>query len=121
VCEQAHQQMKEELGLDHFEGRSWHGLHHHALMVMVAMAFLQHLRLAEHRRTRPGENAPPRSGSATIAEPARRAGRSHHSDDKATNSPNQVPALPPQTAIARVIPSPAEADSRGGFPDAAAM
>lgn len=27
VCEQAHQQMKEELGLDHFEGRSWKGLH----------------------------------------------------------------------------------------------
>lgn len=23
VCEQAHQQLKEELGLDHFEGRSW--------------------------------------------------------------------------------------------------
>lgn len=23
ICEQAHQQMKEELGLDHFEGRSW--------------------------------------------------------------------------------------------------
>jgi SRSO17 transposase len=68
VCEQAHQQMKEELGLDHFEGRSWHGLHHHALMVMVAMAFLQHLRLAGHRRrTGPGENAPPRSGAAALA------------------------------------------------------
>ncbi len=26
ICEQAHQQLKEELGLDHFEGRSWHGL-----------------------------------------------------------------------------------------------
>ncbi len=25
ICEQAHQQMKEELGLDHFEGRSWTG------------------------------------------------------------------------------------------------
>jgi hypothetical protein len=25
ICEQAHQQMKEELGLDHFEGRSWQG------------------------------------------------------------------------------------------------
>ena len=25
ICEQAHQQLKEELGLDHFEGRSWHG------------------------------------------------------------------------------------------------
>jgi SRSO17 transposase len=76
VCEQAHQQMKEELGLDHFEGRNWHGLHHHALMVMVAMAFLQHLRLAvHHRRTGPGKNAPPRSGAATIAEPTRRARR----------------------------------------------
>src|SRR5262249_21338970 len=32
ICEQAHQQMKEELGLDHFEGRSWQGLHRHALM-----------------------------------------------------------------------------------------
>ncbi|QCO03707.1 hypothetical protein D3867_16940 (plasmid) [Azospirillum argentinense] len=46
VCEQAHQQMKEELGLDHFEGRNWPGLHHHALLVMIALAFLQHLRLA---------------------------------------------------------------------------
>ena len=23
ICQQAHQQLKEELGLDHFEGRSW--------------------------------------------------------------------------------------------------
>jgi SRSO17 transposase len=53
VCEQAHQQMQEDLGLDHFEARSWHGLRHHALMVMIAMAFLKHLRLAEHHRTRP--------------------------------------------------------------------
>jgi hypothetical protein len=60
--------MKEELGLDHFEGRSWHGLHHHALMVMIALAFLQHLRLAEHRRrTGPGKNAAPRSGPAVRA------------------------------------------------------
>jgi SRSO17 transposase len=29
--------MKEELGLDHFEGRSWQGLHRHALMTMIAM------------------------------------------------------------------------------------
>jgi SRSO17 transposase len=46
ICEQAHQQLKEELGLDHFEGRSWHGLHRHALMAMIAYAFLQHHRLA---------------------------------------------------------------------------
>jgi hypothetical protein len=68
--------MKEELGLDHFEGRNWHGLHHRALMVMVAMAFLQHLRLAGHRRrTGPGKNAPPRSGATAVAEPARSAHR----------------------------------------------
>jgi SRSO17 transposase len=50
VCEQAHQQMKEELGLDHFEGRSWQGLHRHALMTMIAYAFLQHQRLKQAKR-----------------------------------------------------------------------
>ena len=50
ICEQAHQQLKEELGLDHFEGRSWQGLHRHALMTMVAFAFLQHRRLKTARR-----------------------------------------------------------------------
>lgn len=53
VCEQMHQQMKEELGLDHFEGRSWGGLHHHALMCMLAFAFLQHRRLAERKNRHP--------------------------------------------------------------------
>jgi SRSO17 transposase len=38
--EQGHQQMKEELGLDHFEGRSWRGFHHHAAMVILAYGFL---------------------------------------------------------------------------------
>jgi len=50
VCEQAHQQMKEELGLDHFEGRSWQGLHRHALMTMIAYAFPQHHRLQMAKR-----------------------------------------------------------------------
>ena len=38
--EQGCQQMKEELGLDHFEGRSWRGFHHHAALVMLAFGFL---------------------------------------------------------------------------------
>jgi SRSO17 transposase len=50
ICEQAHQQLKEELGLDHFEGRSWTGLHRHALMTMIAYAFLQTRRLAQAGR-----------------------------------------------------------------------
>ena len=73
VCEQAHQQMKEELGLDHFEGRSWTGLHRHALMTCIAYAYLQHLRLSAHRRTERGKNDGPLAGSAAVTQPARRA------------------------------------------------
>jgi hypothetical protein len=75
ICEQAHQQLKQELGLGHFEGRSWTGLHRHALMACIACAYLQHLRLAEHRRMSRGENADPHAGSATLAKPARRQAR----------------------------------------------
>ncbi len=28
------------MGLDHFEGRSWRGFHHHAAMVLLAYGFL---------------------------------------------------------------------------------
>src|SRR5580692_12519647 len=45
-CEQMHQQAKEELGLDHFEGRSWFGLHHHTVLTMIAFGFLLHVRLS---------------------------------------------------------------------------
>jgi SRSO17 transposase len=48
-CEQMHQQAKEELGLDHFEGRSWFGLHHHAVLTMIAFVFLLYVRLLENK------------------------------------------------------------------------
>ena len=57
ICEQAHQQLKEELGLDHFEGRSWPGLHRHSLMTMVAYAFLQYRRLKTARREKKNQRA----------------------------------------------------------------
>ena len=44
--EQSYQQMKEELGLDHFEGRSWRGWHHHVTLVLLAYAFLASARRA---------------------------------------------------------------------------
>jgi SRSO17 transposase len=87
VCEQAHQQVKEELGLDHFEGRSWQGLHRHALMTMIAYTFLQHRRLAEAGR----EKKKPRP--TTSAKPARRPSRHHHSH--AAGNTFTVPTLPP--------------------------
>ncbi|MGY4568079.1 SRSO17 transposase [Bradyrhizobium sp. USDA 3256] len=62
ICEQAHQQLKEELGLDHFEGRSWQGLYRHALMTMIAYAFLQHRRLAQAERKK--ESTDPRLSQA---------------------------------------------------------
>jgi SRSO17 transposase len=54
--EQGYQQLKEELGLDHFEGRSWRGFHHHAAMVLLAYGFLllERHRAQEHP-ARPGK------------------------------------------------------------------
>ena len=52
IREQAPQQMKEELGLDHFEGRSWQGLHRHALMTMIAYAKGGKKESTGHRRSR---------------------------------------------------------------------
>jgi SRSO17 transposase len=75
ICEQAHQQLKEELGLDHFEGRSWHGLHRHALMTMIAYAFLQHRRLTKVRREKKNQRAAP---STDVAGRPARHRRSHH-------------------------------------------
>lgn len=46
--EQGYQQLKEELGLDHFEGRSWRGFHHHVAMTLLAYGFLL---LERHRLT----------------------------------------------------------------------
>ena len=77
VCEQAHQQLKQELGLGHFEGRSWTGLHRHALMTCIAFAFLQHLRLAGQSRTGREKNQPSRARPTAAAQPARRATRHH--------------------------------------------
>ena len=52
ACEQPHQQMKQELGLNHYEGRTWLGLHHHCLLTMMAFCFLQTLRLQGKKNSR---------------------------------------------------------------------
>jgi SRSO17 transposase len=38
--ERDYQEMKGELGLDHFEGRTWNGFHHHVALCAAAHAFL---------------------------------------------------------------------------------
>ena len=76
ICEQAHQQLKEELGLDHFEGRSWQGFHRHALMTMIAFAFLQHRRLKKVRREKKNQRTAPSTKLARRPSCHRRAHRS---------------------------------------------
>jgi SRSO17 transposase len=85
VCEQAHQQLKEELGLDHFEGRSWTGLHRHALMTMIAHAFLQSRRLEAAGRKKKS-----RGTAATAEHAGRQAG---HPRPLRTASPQAMPPL----------------------------
>ena len=60
--EQGYQQMKEELGLDHHEGRSWRGLHHHACLVMLAYGFLT----LERRRARRGRSRQGKKGEPEV-------------------------------------------------------
>ena len=59
--EQGYQQMKEELGLNHFEGRSWRGFHHHACLVMLAYGFLalEQLREKKEAPASPGSKSGP--------------------------------------------------------------
>ena len=84
ICEQAHQQLKEELGLDHFEGRSWQGLHRHALMTMIGYAFLQHRRpKTARRREKKNQRA---AASTNFAGRAPSHPRTHRSTTTATMS-----------------------------------
>jgi SRSO17 transposase len=51
--EQNYQQLKVELGLDHYEGRGWQGWHHHVTLVCMAYAFL----LRERQRNKKNSNS----------------------------------------------------------------
>jgi len=43
--ERDYQELKDELGLDHYEGRNWRGFHHHGSLCIAAYAFLMAERL----------------------------------------------------------------------------
>jgi SRSO17 transposase len=92
-CEQAHQQMKEELGLDHLECRSWRALEHHSLLTMMAFLFLQQLRLREKSR-RSG-----RRRSTAAAEPA------HGAPPDRARLHQPRPALSALPAVHHVLPA----------------
>ena len=57
VIEQFYEDGKQECGLDHYQGRSWQGLHRHLALVMLAYSFLMLYRLT--LPLPPGEAFPP--------------------------------------------------------------
>lgn len=53
IIERDYQELKQELGLGHFEGRNWRGFHHHATLCIAAYGFL----VAERNRFSPSVRA----------------------------------------------------------------
>jgi SRSO17 transposase len=53
IIERDYQELKQELGLGHFEGRGWRGFHHHATLCIAAYGFL----VAERSRFSPSTHA----------------------------------------------------------------
>jgi SRSO17 transposase len=53
IIERDYQELKQELGLGHFEGRGWRGFHHHATLCIAAYGFL----VAERSRFSPSAQA----------------------------------------------------------------
>jgi SRSO17 transposase len=49
IIERDYQELKQELGLGHYEGRGWRGFHHHATLYLAAYGFL----VAERSRFSP--------------------------------------------------------------------
>lgn len=75
--ERDYEELKQELGLTHFEGRNWRGFHHHATMTIAAYAslLLERARFSpQHARHHRGRGARPplsarASGRATAGAP----------------------------------------------------
>jgi SRSO17 transposase len=53
IIERDYEELKQELGLGHFEGRNWRGFHHHATLCIAAYGFL----IAERTRFSPSARA----------------------------------------------------------------
>jgi SRSO17 transposase len=87
------EELKQELGLGHFEGRGWRGFHHHASLCIAAYGFL----VAERCRFPP-------PGMAAQAQDARATGR--------LPPPGFIPCAPSGTARPRSRPCAGTSPSR---------
>jgi len=113
--ERDYEELKSELGLAHFEGRSWRGFHHHASLCIAAYGFLIRERAAippsgPWRRQTARISTRPRSRGA--ADPTRAPYRKLDRDDPTTAhrriGPNThalpvLPSHPTKTAPSRIV------------------
>src|SRR3954467_8916437 len=60
--ERDYQELKQELGLGHYEGRGWRGFHHHASLCIAAYGFL----VAERARISPSASAAAKLAPITL-------------------------------------------------------
>ncbi len=95
IIERDYEELKQELGLGHYEGRGWRGFHHHATLCIAAYGFL----VAERNRFSPLP-APaildyqPRSRRRISARAGRRVRPERH-------NPSSIPTL--RRVIARFL------------------
>ncbi len=113
--ERDYQELKQEVGLGHYEGRGWRGFHHHATLCIAAYGFL----IAERETIPPSGH--PSSGRfqtspvshrprPTPSAPAPAAPRAKlHRNPATTNSrrprsrPPQMPLLPPNPTTPQLM------------------
>src|SRR6185312_10314125 len=99
------QELKQELGLGHYEGRGWRGFHHHATLCIAAYAFL----IAERARLPPSaagtaskfatsgvpQTRPPRGAARPSRTTCRKLDRDHPPtpDRRSRNHPGAMSML----------------------------
>ena len=78
--ERDYQELKQELGLGHYEGRGWRGFHHHATLCIAAYAFL----IAERARVPPSAAGSAADQCATLGVSQGRPSRGAASPSRTT-------------------------------------
>lgn len=105
MIERDYLELKQELGLGHYEGRNWRGFHHHASLCIAAYGFLILERLRGSKKNRARLPAPaipegfrPR-GAGTDAAPRALVHRHHPLPPRKGDRPISVTVPLPRTSI----------------------
>ncbi len=103
--ERDYQELKQELGLDHYEGRGWRGFHHHMALCVAAYGFLVSERsltspLRRQNPARPGASPIPELSTPRIPRSEPNATSKRQSQPSALSSPATSPDACPVVLVA---------------------